>query len=133
MKTNSKEFKKLQNTWYKKLEKDGFDDLERRGVPDEWIRHGGRIRVTDANFSYEKMESQTDYYRIVGFFLHDHTFENEFQKQIWTYHAEGISIRDMVNLFEKNGIDTYRDKINRELIELKKLMLKRYGVVKNGQ
>ena len=91
MNPNSKEYKKLQATWYKKLAKSGFEDAEQLdGNLKEW--HSYRY-VLDVHPGVASQDSRAEYYRLAGHFLHSHAFENLHERQIWELHCEGKSVK----------------------------------------
>ena len=87
----SKELEDLRLEWYAKLKQEGFKDIERF---DEAMKTdaGNNIQTRQTLSSYD---IKSEYYRIAGHFLHDHKFENEFDRKVWEQHCEGISIRSM--------------------------------------
>ena len=114
-------FKRLQEKWYKKIEKAGFVDIEKG--------FGSYELVSAPNYQRDPiyLQSKMDYYRMATNFLHDYEFESKLEQTIWEYHAEGISIRDIVNTLKKVRIKTYRHKvwtiINHLETEMKKMYL----------
>lgn len=118
MNPKSKEFKKLQETWYAKLRlKDPeFKDIEQN-------EHSLRLfhatyfsdsRRNDPNVVAAKME----YYRLAGHFLYDHKFDSTLEKTIWQMHSDGKSIRTIEKVLKAKGQAVYRDLINRILMRL---------------
>jgi hypothetical protein len=88
---NSKDFKKLQQQWYKKLARSGFKDIERPNDKDEWLV------IFDGEFfrnsrRYDKAESTEKYYTLARQFLHEHVFNTSLEKRIWAEFSEGLSI-----------------------------------------
>lgn len=93
----TKKFKELNAKWAKKLEKSGFEDIEQ---PD------GRLQTWHSEwFKYRANPTldlaKQDYYRHAGYFLYEHKFKSELEKEIWEFHAEGISIREISKLLNK--------------------------------
>lgn len=118
-------FKKLQEKWYSKLAKAGFEDVETKaGSLRNTSKSGGVIdkrRVT--------WESQAEYYYLAGTFLNEHTFKDEFERIIWEYHSLGLSIRNIVMTLNK----VRRKKTDRQTVweivkPLREEMLRRYKV-----
>lgn len=133
MNPNSKQFLKLQKQWYKKLEKNGFEDIEYAGGNS--MKSGAQTRFSDPvqSNTVTRVESKTDYYRIAGFFLYDYTFQDVYDKRVWELHAEGVTIRATDSILIDEGFQSYRDKVGKTLKRLKAIMLEKYGVVKHGQ
>ncbi len=89
------EYEKLRAVWYKKLEKEGFSDIE----SDEY-----NLKVWSAKFakvSPEVYQAKEAYTHMATSFLNDYKFENPLERLIWEYHTEAISIRDIVKLLRK--------------------------------
>jgi len=122
MKTNSKEFKELNDEWREKLKSSGFDDVESAY---------GRLK-TGANNNIENLhttvsfELKQEYYRQVGFFLYDHEFKTRFDRDVWELHCEGAGVREIVKIFATRDIKTHKDKVDKTIQALRKLMLKKY-------
>lgn len=121
MKQKSKEFKKLQQEWYEKLAKSGFEDIE----TDE--QH---LETWSNMYSYRidlvKVESKQEYFRRAGQFLFDRKFKNKIEKFIWASHADGISIRNIVKLLGKKGVVVYRNPVHLIIKRLRAEMIKQY-------
>jgi len=88
--------KELQESWYKKLKKDGFEDIEQ----DE-----DNLKVWSSVFflrnSPEQIQAKQAYYQMASNFLEDYKFKTRREEIIWTYHSEGISYRDISKLLKK--------------------------------
>lgn len=119
MNPNSKEFKKLQDKWYKKLKKDGFDDIENSF---EDLRTGSNNNIQQLQ-TVDSFEARAVYYRLASQFLYEHKFENLFDRQVWSAHCEGIAMRQIAK-----AMNTYKRKVNDSILRTKLLMLKEYKV-----
>lgn len=99
MDPKSKEFKKLQKTWYAKLKKNGFEDAE----TDE-----DHLKVWSTRWARERYvaeaESRAAYYELANKFLQEHKFSSNLQKVIWEYHSKGVSYRDISKTLKKARI-----------------------------
>lgn len=118
MNPNSKEFKALQDKWYAKLKKEGFDDIE---------RNGGGLKTDPMQniktfYDQSSFEAKQSYHSSVGYFLHHHTFNNEKERLIWEFHSQGVSIRDTVEALQKKGYKTYKRQVHEILQKLVKQM-----------
>lgn len=121
---NKTDLKSLQKIWYDKLKKSGFTDIE----------HGDTINCgVPRSAKWEDpivRQSTQDYYGMAYQFLHSHKFDSELEKVIWEYHAEGLSIRDIVKVLNKvllrrrktNRIRVWKI-ISRLVAEMKRLYL----------
>lgn len=84
--------KELQLEWDKKLKDSGFNDIEdSKGRLKTWSTYFQQPNVT-----VEGVLANQEYYNLAGKFLHDFHFDKEIHKVIWEYHANGMSIRDIV-------------------------------------
>jgi hypothetical protein len=97
------DLKSLQKTWYKKLADKGFEDIEKNEV--YLYRDARSSGIFQHKKSKEYYDSVLDYYTMAEHFLNEHKFENKREETIWAYHSEGISIRDMVKIFKKAGVE----------------------------
>lgn len=133
MTANSKDLKKLQKVWYKKLKKSGFEDIEK---DENTLKHWAtRVFKESSNGSYynEKevyYKSREEYYRMAGRFLWDFTFDNKLEHKIWSLHSEGMSIRDIGALIRKTDKKVYDFKVQMILKKLSTLMLQANGIKK---
>jgi len=92
-------FAQLQKKWYKKLKDEGFDDIEHSSGE---LR--GRRSGVDSDYSIRdpiKRAAIEEYYYLAYHFLNDNNFETEIDRIIWTYHTEGISIRNISKLLKE--------------------------------
>lgn len=90
MSYNSKEFKKLQAEWYKKLEDSGFEDIEpHENTLKSWSLEIGRKLNQERPLV---MQAKLDYYGMARSFLHDYHFNTETDKEIWERHSEGTGV-----------------------------------------
>jgi superfamily II helicase len=122
------DYETLKKLWYNKLAKsksdeypEGFKDIEKNEY--------------DLKVPYSKPQTQEslksykfklEYYSMARRFLHDHKFSSIREKNIWTYHSEGISARETVKLFKKVRIKTNRMTIWRIVTRLQAIMKKMY-------
>lgn len=88
--------KELQETWYKKLKKSGFEDIE---------SNEDNLKVWSSIFfsrhSIEQIQAKQAYYQMATNFLEDYRFESRRDKIIWEYHANGVSYRDITKILRK--------------------------------
>lgn len=100
-KTN--EFKQLDAEWKKKLKDSGFEDLE---DDQENIDRGSwdfrRPKAIRAH------QTKTEYYYMATQFLNDYNFDTELEKIIWTYHTEGIGVRNISKILNAAKISTLK-------------------------
>ena len=92
MSRQSNDFKKLKDKWYKKLEQNGFEDIE--------LSHrDSLIRWHHADFQYfyspESFRQKEYYFYLANQFLNQYQFESEVEKKIWQLHSEGMGCREI--------------------------------------
>lgn len=112
-----KNFKKLQAIWKKKLKESGFVDIEKNeDILKQYVtskNSKGKLNGATLEDRTRVQEVTQDYYRMAGHFLHDYKFSDDDEKRIWTLHAEGLSLRQIVKI-----ISTRRHKISRHSIHM---------------
>lgn len=137
MNPNSKEFKKLQQLWYKKLEKNGFDDIESKVLSNKtlipYLRSTPEHEVnrsTNKSKVYLIAQKQ-DYFRAVGHFLYDHKFTNEVERLIWEYHSDGKSLRETSSLLKNHRIKIAYTQVKEIIQKIRKQMFDYYREAKD--
>jgi len=120
MKRNSPEFKTLQATWYKKLAKKGFDDIEQdEDKLKSWTKAAYDSRYSTYRFANE------EYYRLAGHFLHEYKFESEVERFIWEQHSIGLTSRAIAEMAKKKRLRvTTNSRVHAIIKKLEKEMLK---------
>lgn len=83
------DLEKARALWYKKLEEEGFMDIERAD---------GNLKVWSTNFYVQCPHSElwvakAEYYRMASRFLNEFRFASPLEKTIWEYHSNGVTIR----------------------------------------
>lgn len=109
-------FKKLQTKWYKKLEKEGFEDAENESNGKTFLKvwHSSYFQT---KYTKDAFQSKAAYYRMAAQFLHRHAFENQLEQAIWLLHSEGLSLRDIAVEVCSN-----KDTVNQVVRRLAKIM-----------
>lgn len=111
-----KQFKILNDQWYKKLKNEGFEDIEES----ETRLHKWSPPLT--RFNAEIFESKQVYYQLAGQFLHEHIFESNLHKKVWELHSEGIEGREIA----KSVKQIKKTKVYSIINILKAEMIKKY-------
>lgn len=84
----TKAFLELQAKWYAKLKKKGFIDIEAQGrLPD----------IDYRNATIRDREAIAAYFTQAGAYLHVGHFEQETHRDVWIFHAEGWSVREIAS------------------------------------
>jgi hypothetical protein len=115
--------------WYAKLKRDGFDDIE----SDE-----DNLKVWSTIFfkkhSIEQIQAKQAYYQMATNFLNDYKFNNNRERIIWEYHANGISLRDIGKVLKKAKIKkaTNRTDVWKVVKRLKLIMYDMYMIPKKA-
>lgn len=131
----SSKYDELRKIWDKKLKKtkseeypNGFEDYE---------TSDGKLKRWSTDFrrqqSLDSWEAKEAYYRYCRYFLNDYTFKTRREEIIWEYHAEGISIRDIVTLLKKVRIKMNRDSVWHVVNELQTVMKSMYMNGENNE
>ena len=130
MSPQAKQLKQLQAKWYARLKKEGFEDIEQdENLLKNWS--SSRLRKSrNSNNEIEQTllynESKQSYYRLAGFFVNDYAFESELDHMVWSYHAEGKSLRQMSKLLKAQGNDISYTRAKEIIHKLRAIMLKHY-------
>jgi DNA-directed RNA polymerase specialized sigma24 family protein len=100
----NKEFKLLKSKWYELLKKEGFDDKENdQGFLKQWdslwLKHH-----KDKGREYLKGE----YFRSAELFLERNSFKSKHEKEIWKFHSEGLSLREIASRMNMNLNQIFR-------------------------
>lgn len=119
---NKKEFNKLKVKWYKKLEKTGFQDIEKnehalkQPAAKPFNKKTGLVRTG-------RWTAQRDYFLMTEQFLNIHNFETNLQKIIWEYHSNGLGVRAIADVLNKTKVTkTNRQTIWLTIRDLRKIM-----------
>jgi glutamine synthetase adenylyltransferase len=118
----TKEFKELQAKWAKKLEKDGFEDIETLDGKLKGISHADFFK---AHYNQIDAQAKEEYYRQAGYFLYEHKFKNELERKIWELHLEGVGIREIVKVLKKRRHKVYKRMVHEILRPLVEKLLKK--------
>jgi len=124
------EYEKLRDVWYAKLKKKGFEDIE----TDEDHLKSWSIKFA-LKESLRSWQAKASYYSMAERFLNDYNFESKLEQAIWAYHAEGISIREIVTTLKKAKIrkTVNRDSVFKTIKKLEYVMKKMYGVIYDNE
>lgn len=118
---NISEYDKLRAIWYKKLEDEGFQDIEQ----DE-----DNLKLWSSRFAQQRStklwESKAAYYYMAGNFLVDYKFASKTEQLIWQQHSDGVSARDIAKELIKSGIQTNRTTVWQQIKRLESTMKKMY-------
>lgn len=115
--------KDLQDKWNKILKDEGLEIESPSGMLGEYSRSKFQQK---GYYKYHKVqaESNEEYYRLAGHFLHDYEEFTEFEKTVWALHSDGLSHRDIETLLGNVG----RTKVGVVLKELTQKMITMYKV-----
>lgn len=103
----SKEFRELQRHWYQVIKDKGFKDIEtfaaNSSKPFDMMYRPGSCTA----FRARNRESIEDYYYYGTHFFNEYEFENEFDKNVWGMHMEGIPYRTIAKTLNTNVSKTF--------------------------
>lgn len=90
------ELEQLQQFWYKKLEDEGFEDIEQTD---------GKLKSWSSRFAHSRIqelrEEKEPYYYMCNQFLNEYKFDSRFEQIIWEYHSNALSSREIAKIFDK--------------------------------
>lgn len=117
------DYEKLRAIWYKKLQKEGFKDIEQdEDNLKEWS--------TKFFLNHDKTtrEAKESYYSMATQFLNEYNFESNLDKVIWEYHANAMSVREIAETLRKAKIIKRTGAWVHEFVvkRLRKIMKKMY-------
>lgn len=115
----TREFKKLQSKWYKKLEKSGFEEAENTALESNPLKKWHSSYFQAVSHGAENAIFKQEYFRLAGIFLHDYSFETRKDMKVWALHAQGLPIREIARLCK-----TQKDKIHKTIKLLTREMFK---------
>lgn len=98
---------KLQQKWYKKLEKSGFKDIESPFKPGQPLKHWDSIHFQLYQTKESFLERQR-YYQLAEQMLHDFKFKKKVHKKIWEMHAKGRSLTEISESVKLHRNTVYR-------------------------
>lgn len=127
----TKEFKVLEDLWYKKLKATGFEDIEPGKKYLKFSAEGYMSRSSNKGRE-AYFASKEEYFRLAGHFLYDHQFENETDRFIWERHAEGESLREIVVSLKSKGVKKALTQVKETIHRLRAIMLKDNDRNSNG-
>ncbi len=89
----TKNFKKLQDQWYKKLADSGFKDIEDTRMEEPMLfKHDNKIFL---NLTPEQYSERLKYFDNARSLLFTFKFKNVLHKTVWELHCEGFSVREI--------------------------------------
>jgi hypothetical protein len=97
------ELKKLQRDWYKKLKRDGFQDIEQ---PDGNLKVWSQSLNNDRHLGRHtsRRQAHAEYYYYANQWLNEGKFDLRLDKIIWEYHSNGISMRGISKLLKQTKV-----------------------------
>lgn len=119
------EYEKLRRTWYAKLKKAGFKDIEDINAPDLRLTNSDAFSKSNkyGQHTPEWRQSKEDYYRLAEYFLNHYKFESHLERIIWEYHVNAMSRQDIAATLRKMRlIKTGEMGVGATIRRLKKIM-----------
>lgn len=121
--SKKEELAKLTKVWYAKLAKEGFKDIE----PHENTLTAWHSKIINT-YTSEEVYAKQVYYNMANQFLNDHQFETILERVIWEYWANGISVRNIAEQFNRVKIDKIQKSSVWKIVRrLEKQMFKHYN------
>lgn len=129
----TKKFVSLKAKWDQKLLNSGFKDIE------DVQRDGTEtLKVWDSYFGrnvdfYKEHEiffqAREEYFRLAGQFFYDHKFDNTLDKELWGYHKDGLSIRQIALILKQRNIDIKKSQVFNRIKKLVDQMIMKHTYV----
>jgi len=104
-----KSFKILSRQWNKRLIESGFSDAEIEIKSDRILKQRATNSYRQA--TQLERESRLEYYCFLGYLANNTEFPNELEKFVMLRHAEGATIREIVDELNCRGIIRHRQTI----------------------
>jgi hypothetical protein len=119
-------FKQIQNKWYKKLQEDGFEDIEKN--EHELKTYSNVLTKSENNRRIAgPINGKEAYYKLATWFVNDYKFKSNLEKVIWEYHSNGLSIRNISRVLQTAKVSSKtKDQIWFIIVRLRKAMFKFY-------
>ncbi len=89
-------FQFLQEKWYAKLAKSGFEDIEK---DERYLKkYSNQVHIHSNQTSWE---AKAAYFQMASNFLEDYKFASNLDRTIWEYHANGLSLNEIAATLKK--------------------------------
>lgn len=102
----TKGFKSLSKKWNKVLEDNGFEDAEIELKEDRVLKQRSTNSYRQA--SQLERDSRLEYYCFLGHLANNTVFPNELEKFVMIKHAEGLTIKEILDEISLRGIKKHR-------------------------
>lgn len=112
-------FKALQEEWYQRLKDEGFKDAE-MVIDGKHTLENKRTREYQSTPKVVR-ETKEEYYAVLAQCVHCHWFDDDIERRVLTWYAQGRRIRDICDDLERMGEPRARDTI--------RYMVRRYEVI----
>lgn len=96
--------KALRDEWYKKLKEQGFEDIEDINSPREMLKTW-HSRDFARRFNEDRFSAKQEYFLAAVHLLERFKFETALDKEIWTLHADGKSLREIAAITQRVSKD----------------------------
>lgn len=116
---DSEKFKKLQEKWYDKLDREGFKDVE-TNVDGKLFLREFHSSYFQRKYSPLRFRFKQQYYQNATRFTHIYEFTSDRDRLMWIAHADGVSVRKIASKF-KVKIWVAHQTINKLATIMKKL------------
>lgn len=107
MSFRSNDFKKLKKEWYQKLRDSGFTDIEDCDSERELLIRWDSVYIIN-RYTPDSYRAIRHYFVLASQLLHEYDFENEFERKVWSLHADGFSIREIAKIAETKTGKVYK-------------------------
>lgn len=124
--TEQEKFERLKAKWYKKLKQTGFEDIEK---DESHLKRSSQSYHKDMNRIGYDWRSRAQYFQMATNFLNEYRFVDDFEKNIWMYHSEGLTVVNISEILKKvykKKRASGRDVVDRAIQRLRKSMFSLY-------
>jgi transposase-like protein len=125
-KNKKPDYEKEKAKWYKKLENSGFVDIEQD--EDNLKKWSSVFTAEVGKHSLELWKIKAEYFQMATNFLEEYKFDNNVEKVIWEYHANGLSIREIADLLKKARVKSVGVKKSNVSLIIKRLKNSMYAM-----
>src|SRR5690242_16509010 len=105
-------YKALRDKWYDLLALTGFDDIEDTNSPRQMLKCWDSLWFQSEYTPQEFLERQKHYQMSENFLL-TYQFKSDFEREVWTLYANGLTGREIARTIEAN-----KDRVNQTIRHL---------------
>lgn len=120
----SKQFKALEAKWYRKLEKSGFEDIEKKYISEDPHLMEFDSIYFHTKYTAKRFREKKAYFEKAQDLLSRDIFIDGIERRIWALHSAGLPIRRIVLVLASEGAEKNKNEVNQVINELQRMILK---------